>query len=153
LAVLKWGLLLQWVAAALLACGCVSLAEFADWPAADDLVAKTSCIQSAAPSRCMRTRAGWSQTYANAIGGDYQSERAVALCLSTGCDDAIIENRILGCAWRHVIAGSRHAQSAEDDTTAIGHFCGSDYVDDTDRQTARDQSAVWLGLLGSGQRP
>jgi hypothetical protein len=142
---------LQWVAAALLACGCVSLAEFADWPPADDYVAKTSCSQSAAPGGCARTRETWTETYASAVAGAYDSQRAVALCLSTGCDDAIIENRVLGCAWRHVIAGSRHPQSAEADTAAIRQFCGSGFVDDADRQAARDQSTVWLGLLGIAQ--
>jgi hypothetical protein len=142
---------LQWVTAALLACGCVSLAEFADWPPADDYIAKTNCSKSAAPSRCMGIRETWRETYADAVSGASESQRAVAFCLSTGCDNAIIEDRVLGCAWRHVIAGSRHRQFTEADTASIRQFCGPDFVDDADRQTARDQSIVWLGLQGSRQ--
>jgi hypothetical protein len=141
-------LLLQWIAAALLACGCVSLAEFADWPPADDYIAKSSCVQSAAPGGCVHTRQTWNETYARAVGGAYESQLDVALCLSTGCDKAVVENRVLGCAWRHVIAGSGHPDSAEADAAAIRRFCGSDFIDDVDRQAARDQSTVWLGLLG-----
>ncbi len=142
---------MQWFAAALLACGCVNLAEFADFPPARDYVAKTSCTLSADPAACRATRAGWVATYARAVGGGYESQQAVALCFSTGCDKAIVEDRVLGCAWRHVIAGAKHVATAESDRAQVETFCGGSALDEADRQTARDQAAVWMQLVGVTQ--
>ncbi len=139
---------MQWFAAALLACGCVNLAEFADFPPAVDYIAKTSCSVSADPARCRGTRAGWEAAYARAVGGKVDDQRAVALCLSTGCDTAIVEERVLGCAWRHVIAGKNQADA---DRAAVEAACGGDVLDAADRQTARDQASVWLQLLAVTQ--
>ncbi|WP_247750113.1 hypothetical protein [Rhizobium sp. 16-449-1b] len=142
---------MQWFAAALLACGCVNLAEFPDFPPAKDYVATTSCDLSAEPAGCRDTRAGWEASYARAVGGGYESQRAVALCLSTGCDKAIVEDRVLGCAWRHVIVGAKHVATAESDRAAVERFCGGSALDEADRQTARDQAAVWMQLVGVTQ--
>jgi hypothetical protein len=139
---------MQWFAAALLACGCVNLAEFADFPPAVDYIAKTSCSVSAEPARCRGTRAGWEVTYARAVGGKVDDQRTVALCLSTGCDTAIVEEHVLGCAWRHVIAGKNQADA---DRAAVEVACGGDVLDAADRQTARDQASVWLQLLAVTQ--
>jgi ABC-type amino acid transport substrate-binding protein len=139
---------MQWFAAALLACGCVNLAEFADFPPAVDYIAKTSCSVSAEPARCRGTRAGWEVTYARAVGGKVDDQRTVALCLSTGCDTAIVEEHVLGCAWRHVIAGKNQADA---DRAAVEAACGGDALDAADRQTARDQASVWLQLLAVTQ--
>jgi hypothetical protein len=141
--------ILQWFAAALLACGCVNLAEFVDFPPATDYVAKTSCTLSADPAACRDTRAGWVATYARAVGGVYESQQAVALCFSTGCGTAIQEDRVLGCAWRHVIAGAKRDESAE--RAAVETACGGEVLDVADRQTARDQAEVWLQLIGATQ--
>lgn len=142
---------MQWVVAALLACGCVSLAEVADWPPADDYIANTSCTLSAAPDACRHNRETWTHIYKTAVDGLYESQRSVSLCLSTGCDGAITPNRVQGCAWRQVIVGSKHPQLTADDTAAVARYCGSDALDDADRQSARDQSKVWLELLGVAQ--
>ena len=128
---------MQWVVAALLACGCVSLAEVADWPPADDYIANTSCTLSAAPGACRHNRETWTHVYKTAVDGLYESQRSVSLCLSTGC--------------RQVIVGSKHPQLTADDTAAVARYCGSDALDDADRQSARDQSKVWLELLGIAQ--
>jgi hypothetical protein len=148
--------ILQWFAAVLLACGCVNLAEFADFPPAKGYIAQTDCSKSDDPLRCRSTRDAWLLTYASAVGGVADSQRTVALCFSTGCSMAIVPQPVLGCAWRHVVArsahsGYAHAQSTAGDTAAIETFCGAGALDNADRQTARDQSAVWLQLLGVTQ--
>lgn len=142
---------MQLIAAALLACGCASLAEVADWPPADEYVAKASCSQSASPQDCEHIRVDWAQTYGNAIGGSYESQRIVALCLSTGCNEGIVANPILGCAWRHVIAASRHPQLNDGDRADFRYFCGPKLLDDAGRQAAGAQSGTWLILLGVTQ--
>ncbi len=140
--------MLQLIAAALLACGCVSLAEFADWPAADSYVPKTSCQQSGAVESCERIRAAWTGLYADAIGGRIESQRKVSFCLSTGCDKGIVVEPVLGCAWRQVIAASRNPQITDADRRNIERYCGRDMLDDAERAVARDQSRSWLSLLG-----
>lgn len=143
--------ILQWIAAALLACACVNMAQFADFPAAKDYIATTSCALAADPGRCVETRAIWPATYASAVSGSHDSQKAVALCLSTGCDTAIVEEHVLGCAWRHVIAATTQVADSDADRTAVETACGADVLDDADRQTARDQAAVWLQLIGVTQ--
>ncbi|MBB3965537.1 hypothetical protein [Rhizobium metallidurans] len=142
---------MQWFAAALLACGCVNLAAFANFPPARDYLATTSCSLSATPAACRNTRAAWVATYASAVGGAYDSQKAVAQCFSTGCDKAIVEDRVLGCAWRHVIVGSKHATTADADRASVETFCGGNALDEADRQTARDQAGVWMQLIGATQ--
>jgi hypothetical protein len=143
--------ILQWFAAALLACGCVNLAEFPDFPPARDYVATTSCNRSADPDRCRDNRDTWAAAYASAVGGSYDSQKTVALCLSTGCDAAVVEEHILGCAWRHVILATKHPRTADADRAAVETFCSANMLDNADRQTARDQAGVWLQLLGVTQ--
>ncbi|WP_244619108.1 hypothetical protein [Rhizobium sp. 18055] len=142
---------MQWITAALLACGCVNLAQFADFPPAKDYIATTACSQSGDQDRCAKTRATWVATYARAVGGAYDSQQTVSLCFSTGCDTAIVEDRVLGCAWRQVISGSNHRQSADADKASVETYCGAGMLDNADRQTARDQAGVWLQLLGVTQ--
>lgn len=138
---------MHWVAA-LLACGCVSLAEVSDWPAAQDYIAEKSCSLSAEPAHCRTTRDTWIDTYHKATLGNYQSQHTVAICLSTGCDGAITESRMFGCAWQQTIAGSRHPEYTAADKDEVAKFCGQEWLDNADRQTARDQADVFLTLLG-----
>ncbi|OWW02603.1 hypothetical protein ATY81_21235 [Rhizobium sp. R72] len=140
--------MLQLIAAALLACGCVSLAEVADWPPAESYVPKISCHQSDAAERCEQIRADWTGLYADAIGGRIESQRKVSFCLSTGCDKGIVVEPILGCAWRQVIAASRNPQINDADRSNIERYCGPYVLDDAGRTAADDQSRNWLALLG-----
>ncbi|WP_431321739.1 hypothetical protein [Rhizobium sp. YTU87027] len=140
--------MLQLIAAALLACGCVSLAEVADWPPAESYVPKISCHQSDAAERCEQIRADWTGLYADAIGGRIESQRKVSFCLSTGCDKGIVVEPILGCAWRQVIAASRNPQINDADRSNIERYCGPHVLDDAGRTAADDQSRTWLTLLG-----
>lgn len=139
---------MQLLAAALLACGCVSLAEVADWPAAESYVATASCSQSTNAQNCANVRADWAVTYSNAIAGRPESQRIVSFCLSTGCDGAVVENRMHGCAWRHVIVASGDAASSSKDRAEMLRYCSLEQLDATSRQAAQDQAKNWLILLG-----
>ncbi|MBB3314533.1 MULTISPECIES: hypothetical protein [Rhizobium] len=140
--------MLQFIAAALFACGCVSLAEVADWAPADSYVPKVSCRQSGAAARCEQIRADWTGLYADAIGGRIESQRKVSFCLSTGCDRGIVVEPVLGCAWREVIAASRNPQITDADRRNVERYCGPHVLDATGRAAASDQSRNWLTLLG-----
>ncbi|APO76101.1 hypothetical protein AM571_CH03307 [Rhizobium etli 8C-3] len=143
---------MKFVLAALFACGCVSLAEAVEWPPAEDyLNPVASCSVSDDVGNCEYTRTVWGQQYANAIEGNYQGQRNVSFCLSTGCSAAIVENRVLGCAWRHVIIASGHLELDQTDATNLKHFCGPDMLDDAGREAAQAQSKTLLRMLGTVQ--
>lgn len=139
---------MQLAAAALLACGCVSLAEFSDWPRAEEYVAASSCSASRYAQSCSDVRSNWADIFANAIAGKAESQRIVSLCLSTGCDGAIVEKPVLGCAWRHVITASAGSDSAAKDSADLARFCSPERLDETGREAAREQAKSWLVLLG-----
>jgi hypothetical protein len=61
--------------------------------------------------------------YPKALKKDYQAQRNVAFCLSTGCDGAVYKNPIQGCAWRMIILGSGKKQVDESDTGSYGIYC------------------------------
>jgi hypothetical protein len=136
------------IAAVLLACGCVSLAEVADWPPADSYVPKISCQQSDAAERCEQVRADWTGLYADAIAGRIESQRKISFCLSTGCNEGIVVEPVLGCAWRQVIAASHNPEINDTDRTNIDRYCGPRVLDDAGRKAAGDQSQAGLALLG-----
>ncbi|MDM9626786.1 hypothetical protein QTL95_12825 [Rhizobium sp. S152] len=139
---------MQWVAAALLACGCVSLVEVADWPDAADYVAKTSCGQSENAQSCTDLRARWTDIYGDAIAGKVESQRIVARCLSTGCDGAVEPNAMRGCAWWQVIVKAENASFDINDQREMARSCGPEKLDDPGRQAAADLAKNWLILLG-----
>lgn len=139
---------MKFVLAALFACGCVSLAEAVEWPPAEDyLNSMVSCSESGDTANCEYARATWSKQYHDAVAGHYQGQRNVAFCLSTGCNKAIVENHMLGCAWRHVIIESGHLQLDSSDTMNLKHFCGLELLDDTGRRAAEAQSKTLLKML------
>lgn len=140
--------MLQLIATALLACGCVSLAEVADWPPAESYVPKVDCHQSNAPGSCEDIRAAWTGLYADAIAGRIESQRKVSFCLSTGCAGGIVIDPVLGCAWRQVIVASRNPQLSHADRANVKRYCGTPVLGDAGRQAASDQSEIWLTLLG-----
>lgn len=90
----------------------------------------------------------WDETYANAITGQYESQRTVALCLSTGCDDGIVEDRVLGCAWRYVVVASGNPKLNHGDRIDLDTFCGPKRLDDSGRLAAQAKAKTWLTLLG-----
>ncbi len=139
---------MQWVAAALLACGCVSLAEVADWPDAAVYVAKTSCGQSENAQSCTDLRARWTDIYGDAIAGKMESQRIVARCLATGCGGAVEPDAMRSCAWREVIVKAENASPHINDQSEMARACGPQKLDGAGRQAAADLAKNWLILLG-----
>lgn len=136
--------------AVLLAIGATASVQAADWPPADTYVnSLVNCSESADAASCEYSRSVWGKQYEDAISGDYQGQRNVSFCLSTGCNKAIIENHILGCAWREVIMASGHLQVDQTDVTNLKYFCGSEVLDDEGRQGAEAQAKKLLKVLNS----
>ena len=73
---------------------------------------------------------------------DYQSQRNVAFCLSRGCDDAVVRNPILGCAWRIVIVASGSPKIDQTDTSNLKIDCSK--IDKLEMQAAMSQADVLL---------
>lgn len=137
------------LSATLFACGCVSLVDGPLWPPAQTYVDKTvQCSQSSNPARCEHTRDSWKVDYEEAIAGGYRAQKHVALCLSTGCDGAIQPDKMLGCAWRMVIAEANHALPDSMDFTNLSRFCGTDYIDEKGKLAAASQAKAMLRLIG-----
>ncbi|MDL2400708.1 hypothetical protein [Rhizobium mayense] len=140
---------MQLLLAGLFACGCVSLVDALPWPAAETYINPLAeCSQSSDPGACRTTRDSWKTEYADAIAGKYQGQRNVAFCLSTGCDNAIQPDKILGCAWQIVIAKSGHLERDGTDAANLKHFCGSDYIDQARRQAADAQAKTMSMMIG-----
>ena len=140
---------LRLLSATLFACGCVSLVDSPMWPPAQTYVDNSvQCSQSSNPARCEHTRDSWKADYEEAIAGGYRAQKHVALCLSTGCDEAIQPDKMLGCAWRMVIAEARHALPDSMDFTNLNRFCGTDYIDQKTRLEAASQAKAMMHLIG-----
>lgn len=137
------------LSAILFACGCVSLADGPLWPPAATYVDTTvQCSASSDPARCQHTRDTWKAEYEEAIAGGYRAQKHVALCMSTGCDSAIQADKMLGCAWRMVIADARHAGAENSDATNLNRFCGADYLDQNGKLAAASQAKAMARLIG-----
>ncbi len=140
---------MQLLLAGLFACGCVSLVDAVPWPIAESYInPAVECSQSANPGACRHRRDSWKTEYNAAIAGKYQEQRNVAICLSTGCDKAIQSDKILGCAWRMVIAKSGHTELDDTDAMNLKVFCGADYITQTDRRVAETQARAMAMMIG-----
>lgn len=137
------------LSATLFACGCVSLVDAPLWPPAETYVDTTmQCSQSSNPARCQHMRDRWKAEYGEAIAGGYRAQKHVALCLSTGCDGAIQPDKMLGCAWRIVIADTTHAQPDSMDLANLNRFCGTDYIDAKGKLEAALQAKAMQRQIG-----
>lgn len=140
---------MQLLLAGLFACGCVSLVDAVPWPIAESYInPAVECSQSANPGACRYTRDTWKTEYSDAIAGKYQRQRNVAFCLSTGCDKAIQPDKVLGCAWRIVIAKSGHAKVDTVDAANLKRFCGQDYITQAERRVAETQARSMVMMIG-----
>ncbi|MBB5985328.1 hypothetical protein [Sphingobium lignivorans] len=63
------------------------------------------------------------QDWPRAWRGDYQGQRNVAYCLSTGCDGAVTINESAACAWRIVILAAAHDEATDLDNRALEANC------------------------------
>lgn len=126
-----------------------SVASAADWPPVEDYINVLSdCSTSRYANECKYTKASWPDDYKAATSGDYQGQRNVAFCLSTGCDGAIRINKILGCAWRFVILESGHLKVDSTDTSNLQFYCGPANLDQAGLTAAEAQAKRLLTLLG-----
>lgn len=101
----------------LFAAAAMLLANSAAAQTADDYIAPSDCPAGPDKVFCDRHRADFKKQYPAALKGDYQSQRNVAFCLSTGCDGAVNQNRITGCAWRIVIMRSGSLKVDQSDSS------------------------------------
>lgn len=123
-------------------------ASAAEWPAVSDYINTMSdCAIQRNASNCNYTKAVWPSEYEKAKRGDYQGQRNVAFCLSTGCDGAIRQNKILGCAWRFVILESGHLSADSTDTTNLKYYCGPENVDTAGRAAAEAQARRLIKMI------
>ncbi|MCY1705232.1 hypothetical protein [Pannonibacter sp. SL95] len=125
----------------------VPAAAASDWPTAETYLNIMGCKSTAAT--CEVSKSDWSKNYSDAIRGDYQAQRNVAYCLSTGCDGAILPNPQLGCAWRFVILESGHLLAGNMDLSALRAFCSQPYVDDAGVALSKAQAVRMLQMLGN----
>ena len=100
------------------------------------------CANPTCESNKLRfTQRDWS----GAWRGDYQAQRNVAFCRSTGCDGAVQLNKIEGCAWRMVIARTQTAKSDDTDASNLRNECGK--LDQTAQDMAKGKVAEILVVL------
>lgn len=83
-----------------------------------------TCISASNEASCKADRQQFAKEYQEAYKGNYQAQRNAAYCLSTGCDGAVRQNKILGCAWRIVIVTSGSPKVDSSDTANLKHNCG-----------------------------
>lgn len=133
---------------------CVAGTAFADeWrPAKDYLFIAEDCSTDDDAERCRLMKQTWERDYNGAIKGDYQGQRNVAYCLSTGCSDlygtVLRKNAVLGCAWHIVIVNSGHLDANTTDIAMMKLYCGPHYIDDDARVMANAQARTILKMLG-----
>lgn len=107
------------VLAALLACA--PLAALA--AEADQYMTPGDCAASGNKAFCLQSAKQFRDEFPRALKGEYDAQRNVAYCLTTGCDDAVKVNKPIGCAWRAVILSSGSRKVDRADTTAFDSVC------------------------------
>lgn len=144
------GLMASAIAMSFLGC---SSACAEDWPPASNyLVITKDCATNENPVRCQEINKSWQRDYDGAIKGNYQGQRNVAFCLSTGCGwTEMRKNPVLGCAWRIVIAKSGHLSADSTDASNLKLYCGAEFLDDNGRVMADAQARTILMKLRVAQ--
>jgi len=127
----------------------VVLAPVAGWAADDAAVHTTICVAATNVEWCEQGRAMFIAQYPSAFARDYQAQRNVAFCFSTGCDGAVVVKKPLGCAWRIVILASGSAEADASDEGNFASDCGTRRLDDRGFATAvRQARALFLEIYG-----
>ncbi|QQC25721.1 hypothetical protein I6H96_02335 [Brucella anthropi] len=104
-----------------------------------------SCADDANKPFCESAAKDFKKRFPLAYKGDYQSQRNVAFCLSSGCDGAVIRKPIFACAWRLVIITSGSPDVDQSDTANTDADCGK--LSEIDRLTAAAQAKEIIGRL------
>lgn len=105
---------------------------------ADDMVLRGDCEDGPMKAFCEDAKNTFAKEYAAALRGNYDAQRNVAFCLSTGCDGAVRQDRSRGCAWRFVIILSGSPKIAAGDRMNL-QACRK--LDEVDFLAARTQAA------------
>ena len=86
---------------------------------------------------CRHVTATFTKDYRAALGGRYQGIRNVAYCRETGCDGAVIQDRVDGCAWRMIaIVKAPTSGDAELDRMQFHSACGRQKLANAERAQA-----------------
>jgi hypothetical protein len=106
-------------------------------PAKDDFLFTFGACENN-DSNCYQAQAHVLVDKKYAYEGVYSAQRNLAFCLSHGCDNAVVINKTLGCAWRIVILASGSPLVGPSDVDNL-RFCleGSDAIE---RATMRRQA-------------
>lgn len=108
--------------------------------AADDVAPHLTVCGYLAPAEekdCAAEQAIWRKDWAQAYRGDHTGQRNVAYCLSTGCQGAVVQNLILGCAWRLLIMTSGSPEINDSDTRDLRMGCGQLAADELEAAKAQ----------------
>jgi hypothetical protein len=117
--------------ATMLALACWTAAASAADYRVDDYLPPCSSSKISACEEQKSIRRDWKKAFA----GDYQGQRNVSFCLSTGCDGTMRTDLILGCAWRVVILASKSRLITSGDEANHQTYC-SLKLTDGDRDNA-----------------
>ena len=105
----------------------VDQAKAAEWIAAPVHPAEppvSACSGSEDPAVCAADRDRFrDKSWPAAWKGDVAAARAVAYCLTSSCDGAVLLNPVQGCAWREVVVASGDAAVTERDADDLERTC------------------------------
>lgn len=76
---------------------------------------------------------------------NYDAQRNVAFCLTTGCDGGVQINETLGCAWRIVILASGNPSTDDGDRSNLKSCLNK--MDGTKLATTKAQAASLFGTI------
>lgn len=108
-----------------------------------------SCAVSADKTLCESSRRQFLQWYPRAFKRDYQGQRNVAFCLSTGCDDAVSQDHITACAWRMVLKAAQDQRYDAGDRMNFDVDCGDRRLETTERaDAARIAQTLYKRIYG-----
>jgi hypothetical protein len=129
----------------------VNAASAAEWPTPETYLAP-SCEAAASPKMCELGQREWVDDYKLAIAGDYQGQRNVAFCLRDGCDDAVLPNLVLSCAWRLAILKAGHLELESTDFSNVKLLCTPQKMGADEFSAAESQARQILKMIASRAR-
>jgi hypothetical protein len=97
-----------------------------------------TCIGADPNTFCDAQQKSFIRDWAKAWRADYQAQRNVGFCLSTGCDGAAQLNKTQGCAWYTVIIASGSERVDDTDTANVRLYCGR--LDQVELMASREQA-------------
>lgn len=109
------------------------------------------CPDSSPKSDCAAEIKRMSEDNKRAWKGDYQGQRNVSFCLSTGCDGLVAPNKSLGCAWRIVIIASGSPKVDASDAANFDAFCKR--LPSTEASVARAQAGALFRAIYKREPP